>query len=77
MSEVNYRDRVSDPIGKEVSLMRKLLAILVLGGAFVLSTSAAFAQDTMGGGPSVTTNVTGPYVVDNQTTPIRPNTQAK
>ena len=57
--------------------MRKFLAILLMGGALTLSTSAAFAQDIMGSGPWVTTNLTGPYVVDNQATPFAPNPQAK
>jgi len=57
--------------------MRKFLAILLMGGARTLSTSAAFAQDIMGSGPWVATNLTGPYVVDNQATPFAPNPQAK
>lgn len=59
--------------------MRKLLAALLMGGALIVSTSAAFAQDSMGTDqPGVGQNdQTGPYTVDQQSTPFAPNTQAQ
>ena len=57
--------------------MRKFLAVLLMGGALMVSVSAAFAQDTMGSGQLVANNLTGPFVVDDQTTPFAPNPQSR
>jgi hypothetical protein len=58
--------------------MRKLLAVMLMGGALIVSTSAAFAQDSMGTDqPAVGQNQDGSYTIDQQTTPFAPNTQAQ
>ena len=56
--------------------MRKLLAAMLMGGALIVSTSAAFAQDIMGPDQSGV-GQNGSYTVDQQTTPFVPNTQAQ
>ena len=59
--------------------MRKLLAIVLVGGALIVSASAAFADNTTDG-TTLTTDQnpssTG-YWVDQQGTPLEPNTQAQ
>jgi len=59
--------------------VRKFLAIMLMGGALIVSASAAFAQDNMGiDQPAVgQTNQTSPYTVDQQATPFASNTQAQ
>jgi hypothetical protein len=59
--------------------MRKLLAVMLMGGALIVSTSAAFAQDSMGTDqPAVGQNdQSGSYTVDEQSTPYVSNTQAQ
>ena len=58
--------------------MRKILAIMLVGGALTVSTFTAFAQDNMGTAqPAVgQSDQTAPYTVDQQTTPFAPHTQA-
>ena len=57
--------------------MRKLLAIVLMGGALIVSTSAAFAQDMGSDEPAMGPNQDGGYTVDQQTTPFVSNTQAQ
>ena len=52
--------------------MQKLLAIVLMRGVLIVSSTAAFAQATTPGGqPPVGRN--REYTVDQQTTPIAPN----
>jgi len=59
--------------------MRKLLAIVLVGGALIVSASAAFADNTTDG-TTLTTDQnpssTG-YWVDQQSTPFAPSPQAQ
>ena len=56
--------------------MRKLLAIVLMGGALIVSSTAAFAQATINNGePAVGHN--GEYTVDRQITPFAPPTQTR
>jgi len=59
--------------------VRKFLAIMLMGGALIVSASAAFAQDNMGTDqPAVgQSDQTSPYTVDQQATPFASNTQAQ
>jgi hypothetical protein len=58
--------------------MRKLLAVMLMGGALIVSTSAAFAQDSMGTNqPVVGNDQSGAYTVDEQSTPYVSNQQAQ
>jgi len=59
--------------------MRKFLAVVLMGGALIVSASAAFADNatdrtalTTGQNPS-----SSGYWVDQQGTPLEPNTQAQ
>jgi hypothetical protein len=54
--------------------MRKLLNIVPMGGALIVSSTAAFAQTTMiSREPAVGRN--GEYAADRQITPFAPHTQ--
>lgn len=59
--------------------MRKLLAIVLMGGALIVSASAAFADNaTNGTDLSSGQNASSSgYVVDQQGTPLAPNVQAQ
>ena len=64
--------------------MRKLLALVVLGGALLLGGSAAFADDAPNAGQLIvgqtvyqTVYQTVPYTVDERTTPSVAITQAQ
>ena len=59
--------------------MRKLLAVMLMGGALIVSTSAAFAQEPAWAPtrPVVgQSSQSGSYTVDEQSTPCVSNTQA-
>jgi len=60
--------------------VRKLLALVVLGGALLLGGSAAFADDAPNAGQLIvgqTVYQTVPYTVDERTTPSVAITQAQ
>jgi hypothetical protein len=56
--------------------MRKVLAIALMGGALIVSSTVAFAQTTATSDqPAVGHN--GEYIVDQQITPYAPPTQTR
>ncbi len=60
--------------------MRKLLAVVLMGGALIVSASAAFADNSMSTDQSAVgqgVDQNGYYWVDQQATPQAPNIQAQ
>jgi len=59
--------------------MRKLLAVVLMGGALIVSASAAFADNSMSTNQSAVSQSVDQngYWVDQQETPQAPNVQAQ